>query len=333
MRRVGAFALSAIVAAGLSSPVLARNGAWYAGGDFGGTIIEDEVYNGPYVGWEFGGFSSGVVAMSGVAGYTWSGLAATNLIFGVEGTLGLQLPTNSFEVWGWGRTGIPLNTNMWAYGTGGLGIVGGTLAYGVGGGTQLALGNGIALDLKAVARAPAGSLPTEVGVLAGLDFSIGSAPANTIGGAVRAPSVDGLFDAPKLEGGGSLGVVPSTGAIVPGGSMQLLFPSGNGIDVGLRGSVGVQVPSGVAELFGGGQIGYTPSDKYGFYAFSDLGVIGATPANAFGVGASFQLGPQWSVKPELFGRGAVGSITEGGVKVGMYYDFFGSTGTPSDRVN
>ncbi len=280
-------------------------------------------YDGPYVGFGAGGFSAGVLTFDGRFGNNWTTpIGHFGVVFGAEASLGLQVPSNTFALWGNFKVGEPLANNVLLYGTAGLGIIGGTPVYDLGGGLTVPLSQGLSLDLRGLTRGLIGAAPKEVGFNIGLDWKLkdlGLGGFNPVGH----PADKFGFGAageegPQLLAGASLGVV-STGAVIPGVSAQYWLPVQNGIDFGLRGNAGLQLPTGRPELWGGLQVGTEIVDGKYIYGFADLGVISSTPVNSIGGGALLDLPyPGFKLGGEVFGRGALGTISEAGARFSVF---------------
>lgn len=277
-------------------------------------ISSADVFDGVYYGGQAGGATSGEFVVGGILGYNFASLFDSNVIFGVQGTLGLRMPAHTVEVWAKAKLGAAVGDNLWAYGIGGVGYA----AYGgyqLGGGVEWAAYPDLWLSAELVGRGEFGSAPADYALYlnASRPFFSKTNPYD--------PSSEYLGDetTPRLMWGFTVSTLTSFSKAIGGPEGRLLFPLGNGVTAGPRASFNVAVPGGSPEIFGGGQLGYDVADNINVYAFADVGRAAPDYMNAVGVGATYGLDWHWHVLGEAFTRGPIGTLTETGAKVGIFY--------------
>jgi hypothetical protein len=278
-----------------------------------------DLFTGPYGGFEFSGYSAGVVTANGVLGY--NGLLSNNVLIGGHVSAGVQFPTNRTELWAGLNAGPVIKDRIWFFGTAEAGMINNIAVYGGGAGVQYLLFPGLALAGRGIVRGPFGGPPTEFGVTGGFNWYPGQVTTPTDLSPIGTHT--DWYPVPSFRLGVEVLYAPTAGVVTPAVSGMALFPVGNGINVGVRASGGVQIPTGKPEIMGGGQVGIDigPIFHGMGYVFAEGGFVGNTAVNSVGFGGLFDVTPEVSIGPEVFVRGPFGTFTEGGVRIGGYFKF------------
>jgi hypothetical protein len=278
---------------------------------------------GLFTGLNVSGYSAGVLTVDGSVGYNFNSFGSIGgheFYAGVEGSLGLQLPTDRFEAWGAVKAGPEIAPTTWAYGRFAVGSISGTPVVGFGGGVETGIGNSWSVYSEFMARRAIASTSFEYGVRGGLHYYFDSeAP-----GSSRLPDLPQIFDASShtFYVGTSVGFVPTASTIIPSLDFGVNCAQAADLDLGLRGRVGVQLSSSHAfELWGGGQVGFNLNDQAKLYGFGEFGTIGGGLYNSIGAGGEYRVAGGWGLYGEGFSRGALGTATEFGGRVGLRHYF------------
>ncbi|MEO7222634.1 MAG: Plug domain-containing protein [Devosia sp.] len=266
-------------------------------------------------------FGGGSYAPEIGAGIKFRGISDPRLNLSIEGSAALFQPGSVEELWVGSRLGFTLDdiSKIEIVGSGSVGLIGGTPSYRFGVGGELPVLPGTDLYLEATSAGHFGFSPTDIGIRGGLHFYPGRFDDYD----------DDDFEPPRrvslrniVEGylGGSVTAVPDASLAIPSIDAGLRYNLGNGFDVGIRASVGTQIPGGTYEIWTGGELGVEISSLLRGYGFGEFGSIGGFTANRIGVGLEYRVDPSISLVGELSGRGAPGDFSEFGVKIGGRYN-------------
>jgi hypothetical protein len=273
-----------------------------------------------YIGPGLSGFTAGIIVPEITAGVKLRDIGNAKVSLSVEGTFGYQLPAAVNEYWAGGRFGLQVDdvSRIEVVGSAGIGLIGVTPAYRFGIGGQIPVAPVADLAIEAVARGPFGVLPTDFGIRGGLYFY-----PFRLGGDLSAHDT---FQVAVVEnplsfwGGGSLTVVPSASSAIPAADAGLTYSFGR-VDVGVRGSLGVQLPANVYHAWAGAEVGLPVTAEIRPYLYGDLGLVGGLPANRVGVGLQHKIDTSLSLVGEFGGQGPLGTINEFTARGGIRFTF------------
>jgi hypothetical protein len=251
------------------------------------------------------------------AGIKFRGIGDPRLNLSVEGSAALFQPGSVEELWVGSRLGFTLDdiSNIEIVSSGSVGLIGGTPSYRFGFGGEIPVLPSTDLFVEGTAAGHFGFSPTDIGIRGGLHFYPARFQTSEIDPVI--PTVGRGFQ-PYV--GKSVSAL-NTGDIIPALDFGADFPLANGLVPGVRGRIGYQWPAGIIEGWGGVQLGFNATPQFTPYVFVEAGSIGGFMANGVGGGTQFNFNETWGIKAEIFGRGGIGTITEGGFKIGAQYNF------------
>ncbi|MEP7240722.1 MAG: hypothetical protein ABI697_07545 [Devosia sp.] len=291
------------------------------------------VYNwsGLYVGVGGGGYSSGVMTLEGNIGAKFDGFGGWgggNIYYGVEGSAGIQLPTNRFELWAYGKAGPEIGQGTWLYGVGGIGVIDMTPVWGIGAGIEKNITDRLSLYGEFLGRGSFASTPSELGFRFGAHYAL--QPTDYNGGGkpflsgLNGPDLSGLFGSTShsLYIGGSLGFLPDPGVFISSVEFGVNCMHAADLELGLRGRIGLQLDYNYLEAWGGVAVGKNINDHFKLYGFGELGTINSSLVQSLGVGVEYKLGSNVGLYGEGFEFGALGgSSIEIGSRIGARWYF------------
>lgn len=272
-----------------------------------------DLLDGAYLGIGLSGFSAGIVETEATAGIRLKLNEATPFSFNLQGSFGVHSPGAVPETWWDMKFNYDVTNGIDAHLLTGIGVISGTPVYRLGVGSEIAVTPNLGIVVEAVGRGPIGSGFSEFGFGGGFHFYPQLRDNSSIG--------LGLSTEHDIYIGGSASFVPSAGAFIPAVDFGVnCYPAAD-LEVGLRGSFGMQLPANVPEVWGGVQVGLRTDMGLTPYMFADLGSIGGFEANRYGMGLAVTVPNMTGLKivAEGFGRGGLGTITEFGAKIGAHW--------------
>lgn len=242
---------------------------------------------------------------------------------GPRASLGWQVPAGNYEAWIGGEAGYNPSPDLRPYLFGEVGSIGGFSANRIGVGLEYRFDPSFSLVGEFGGRGGLGTI-SEFTAKAGLRYNFfdGAEPDDRL--YLGSPTLSELGETsftPYI--GKSISAIPSGGYVIPSLDFGVNFPLQSALDAGLRGQLGYLYPAGDIEAWGGAELGYRISPEVRAYGFVDVGTIGGFTANRLGVGGQINIDNDWSVNLEAFGRGGIGTISEGGARVGFRASFDG----------